>query len=60
MSPQTLIKNVQELAKGEEEESEVKLRESIEILEGGHLRHCKQLARPLGDDSLGVHILASG
>ena len=51
MSPQTLIKNVQELAKGEEEESEAKLRESIEILEGGHLRHCRQLARPLGDDS---------
>ena len=34
MSPQMLIKNVQELAKGEEEESEAKLRETIEILEG--------------------------
>ena len=34
MSPQTLIKNVQELVKEEEEESEKKLREAIEILEG--------------------------
>ena len=34
MSPQTLIKNVQELAKEEEEESEAKLRDTIEILEG--------------------------
>ncbi|KAM3696597.1 hypothetical protein ACB098_06G052200 [Castanea mollissima] len=34
MSLQTLIKNVQELAKEEGEESEVKLREAIEILEG--------------------------
>ena len=34
MSLQTLIKNVQELAKEEEEESETKLREAIEILEG--------------------------
>ena len=34
MSLQTLIKNVQELAKEEGEESEVKLRETIEILEG--------------------------
>ena len=34
MSPQMLIKNVQELAKEEEEESEAKLRETIEILEG--------------------------
>ena len=34
MSPQTLIKNVQELAKEEGEESEAKLREAIEILEG--------------------------
>ena len=34
MSLQTLIKNVQELAKEEEEESEAKLREAIEILEG--------------------------
>ena len=34
MSPQTLIKSVQELAKEEGEESEVKLRETIEILEG--------------------------
>ena len=32
--PQTLIKNVQELAKEEGEESEMKLREAIEILEG--------------------------
>ena len=34
MSLQTLIKNVQELAKAEREESEAKLREAIEILEG--------------------------
>ena len=34
MSLQTLIKNVQELAKEEGEESEVKLREAIKILEG--------------------------
>ena len=34
MNLQTPIKNVQELAKEEGEESEAKLRESIEILEG--------------------------
>ena len=34
MSLQTLIKNVQELAKEEGEESEVKLREAIKILKG--------------------------
>ena len=34
MSLQTLIKNMQELAKKEGEESEAKLREAIEILEG--------------------------
>ena len=34
MSPQTLIKSVQELAKEEGEESEAKLREAIEILKG--------------------------
>ena len=34
MSLQTLIKNVQELAKEEGEESEAKLREAIKILEG--------------------------
>ena len=34
MSLKTLIKNVQELAKEEGEESEAKLREAIEILEG--------------------------
>ena len=34
MSPQTLIKNVQELAKEEGEESEAKLRKAIEILKG--------------------------
>ena len=34
MSPQTLIKSVQELAKEEGEKSETKLREAIEILEG--------------------------
>ena len=34
MSPQMLIKNAQELAKEEGEENEVKLRETIEILEG--------------------------
>ena len=32
--PQMLIKNAQELAKEEGEESEVKLKEAIEILEG--------------------------
>ena len=60
VSLQMLIKNVQELAKEEGEESEAKLREAIEILEGGHLRHCRQLARLLEDDFLGVQILASG
>ena len=54
MSLQTLIKNVQELANEEGEESEAKLREAIEILEQGHLRHCKQLTRLLSDDFLGV------
>ena len=34
MSLQTLIKNVQELAKEEGEENEAKLREAIEILKG--------------------------
>ena len=34
MSLQMLIKNVQELAKEEGEESEAKLREAIETLEG--------------------------
>ena len=34
MSLQMLIKNVQELAKEEGEESEAKLREAIEILKG--------------------------
>ena len=34
MSPKMLIKNAQELAKEEGEESEAKLREAIEILEG--------------------------
>ena len=34
MSLQTLIKNVQELVKKEGEESEAKLREAIDILEG--------------------------
>ena len=34
MSPQTLIKSAQELAKEEGEESEAKLREAFEILEG--------------------------
>ena len=34
MSLQMLIKHVQELAKEEEEESEAKLREAIEVLEG--------------------------
>ena len=34
MSPQTLIKSVQELAKEEGKESEAKWREAIEILEG--------------------------
>ena len=34
MSPQTLIKSAQELAKEEWKESEAKWREAIEILEG--------------------------
>ena len=55
-----LIKNVQELAKEEGEESEAKLKEAIEILEGDHLRHCRRLARLLGSDFLGVQILAFG
>ena len=54
MSLQTLIKSVQELAKEEGEESEAKLREAIEILKRGHLCHCRQLARLLKDDFLGV------
>ena len=53
-------KNVQELAKEEGEESEVKLTGAIEILEGGRLRHCRQLARTLKGDFLGVLILDSG
>ena len=48
MSLQAPIKNVQELAKEEGEESEAKLKEAIEILEGDHLRHCRRLARLLG------------
>ena len=53
-SLQTLIKNVQELAKEEGEESEVKLREAIEILKGDHLRYCRRLARLLEGNFLGV------
>ena len=34
MSPQTLMKSAQELAKEEGEESEAKLKEAFEILEG--------------------------
>ena len=59
-SLQTLIKNVQELAKKEGEESEAKLREAIEILEGDHLRHCRWLARLPKGDFLEVQILTSG
>ena len=58
-SLQTLIKNVQELAKKEREESEAKLREAIEILEGDHLRHYRWLTRLPGGDFLEVQILAS-
>ena len=53
-------KNVQELAKEEGEESEVKLREAIKISEGARLCHCRQLTRPLKGDFLGVLILDSG
>ena len=60
MSLQTLIKNVQELAKEEWEESEAKLREVIEILEGDHLRDCRWLARLPRGDFLEVQILTSG
>ena len=60
MSLQTPTENVQELAKEEGEESEAKLKEAIEILEGDHLRHCRRLARLLGSDFLGVQILAFG
>ena len=60
MSLQAPIKNVQELAKEEGEESEAKLKEAIEILEGDHLRHCRRLVRLLGSDFLGVQILAFG
>ena len=59
-SLQTLIKNVQELAKKEGEESEAKLREAIEILEGDHLRDCRWLARLPRGDFLEVQILTSG
>ena len=59
-SLQTLITNVQELAKEGGEKSEAKLREAIEILLGDHLCHCRQLARLLGGDFLGVQILAFG
>ena len=54
MSLQAPIKNVQELAKEEGEESEAKLKEAIKILEKDHLRHYRQLARLLGSDFLGV------
>ena len=60
MSLQAPIKNMQELAKEEGEESEAKLKEVIKILERDHLRHCRQLARLLGSDFLGVQILAFG
>ena len=53
MSLQTLIKNVQEFAKTEGEESEAKLREAIEILEGA-TSTIASLARLLEDDFLGV------
>ena len=59
-SLQTLIKNVQELAKEEGKESEANLREAIKILEGDHLHHCRRLVRLLGGYFLGVQILASG
>ena len=59
-SLQTLITNVQELAKEGGEKSEAKLKEVIKILERDHLRHCRQLARLLGGDFLGVQILAFG
>ena len=59
-SLQTLIKNVQELAKKEGEESETKLSEAIEILEGDHLSHCRWLARLPGGNFLEVQILAFG
>ena len=54
MNLQTPIKNVQELAEEGGEESEAKLREAIEILEGDHLHHCRRLARLLGGNFLGV------
>ena len=60
MNLQVPIKNVQELAKEEGEESEANLKEAIEILEGDHLHHCRRLARLLGGNFLGVQILASG
>ena len=47
------IKNVQELAKEEGEESEAKLREAIEILKGA-TSTIASLARLLEDDFLGV------
>ena len=53
-------KNVQELAKEEGGESEAKLTGAIELSEGGRLRHCRQLTRPLEGDFLGVLILDSG
>ena len=53
MSLQTLIKNVQEFAKKEGEESEAKLRKAIEILEGA-TSTIASLARLLEDDFLGV------
>ena len=60
LRPGTVIKNVQELAKKEGEESEANLREAIEILEGDHLRHCRWLARLPGGNILEVQILAFG
>ena len=50
---------MQELVKEEGEESEAKLKEAIEILEGYHLFYCRWLVRLLGGDFLGVQILAS-
>ena len=59
MSLQTLIKSVQGLAKEEGGESETKLREAIEILEGATFAIAGNW-RDFWGDFLGVQILASG
>ena len=59
MSLQTLIKNMQELAKEEGDESEAKLREAIKILGGGPHSPLQAAGETSKWRFLGVQILAS-